>query len=242
MGIGSNLKSLRDASDLSQEDAARALNMTRPAYKQLEDGIRDPSMSELNAISELFGERVETLTGTSSGMRKIIPNDKIADGVNKIKYKNVILYLAREVGARPNVGETVFYKLIYFIETLALKRNGAGIVGEQFWKRQYGPVPVSFQAITNEMIRGNELDCVRGIYFTYMQTKYLPRVEVNGLSQDDKIMIDIIIEKLGHESATSLSNLSHEDAPWIEATDDGIINLELISKTNGAASVRMGRI
>lgn len=59
MGVGKNLTNLRKASGLSQEDVARALNITRPAYKQLETDGREPSMVELNAISELFGIRVE---------------------------------------------------------------------------------------------------------------------------------------------------------------------------------------
>lgn len=241
MGVGKNLVNLRKASGLSQEDVARALNMTRPAYKQLEVDGREPSIAEVNAISELFGTRVESLTG-SLLLQPLITNvDGIEKDVDKIKYKNLILHLAGKVGAWPNVGETVFYKLIYFIETLSYFKNKKTITGERFYKYPYGPVPASFKALTKEMIESNELDQVQGRYFTYMQTKYLPRVEATGFTPEEKEIIDSIISKLGGESATYLSNLSHEDRPWLDAEDNDYVDLSLILDTDPESSKKMGR-
>lgn len=244
MGVGKNLVVLRKAAGLSQDDVARALNMTRPAYKQLEVDDREPTITEVNALSELFGVRVEDLTNDSLFHQTIlsITNwDGIEDSVDKIKYKNLMLYLAAKVGAWPNVGETVFYKLIYFIETLAYSKNKKTITGERFRKLQYGPVPASFQTLTRDMISGGELDKVQGRYFTYMQTKYLPRIEATGLTPDEKAIIDSIISRLGSESATYLSNLSHEDKPWLEAVNNDYVDISLISDTDPDASKRMGR-
>lgn len=243
MSFGRNLASLRerDGKRLSQDDVSQALGMTRPAYKQLETGEREPTMAELKAISELFGVRVEVLTGSSPINDKDVLSDGVESGVDKIKYKNLVLYLAGTIGAKPNVGETVFYKLIYFIETLAFQKNGKGIVGERFFKMQYGPVPASFQSITREMLNNNELDRVQGRYFTYMQTKYLPRVEATGLTHEEKEIIDTIIDRLGDESATYLSDLSHEDRPWVDAQDGDYVDLALIKDTELDASKKMGR-
>lgn len=246
--IGKNITSLREASKLSQEDVARALNMTRPSYKQLETGQREPSNAELKAISELFGVRTESILASNSKMDEtlkelyaLLDSDNVADSVDKIKYKNLILYFAEKIGALPNVGETVFYKLIYFAETLSLHRLKQPIIGEQFVKRQYGPVPKSFRTITNKMIADNELDKVIGRFYTYMQTKYLPRVESSGLTADEKSVADDIIRLLGAKSATELSDLSHQDSPWIDAKDDEIIDLNLISRTPTDIALSMGR-
>lgn len=244
MGVGKNLINLRKSSGLSQDDVARALNITRPAYKQLEVDDRDPSMAEVNALSELFGVRVEMLASMSPIQQVLtaITNwDGIEDSVDKIKYKNLMLYLANRVGAWPNVGETVLYKLIYFIETLAYSKHRRTITGERFRKLQYGPVPASFRALTQEMINSGELDRVQGRYFTFMQTKYLPRVAATGITPDEKEIIDSIINKLGGESATYLSNLSHEDAPWLEAKDNDYVDLSLIQDTSPESTKKMGR-
>lgn len=239
MSFGKNLESLRKKVGLSQEDVSQALNMTRPAYRQIETGEREPSMVELKAISELFGVRIDSLN--SNLVDQVVSEDGVASGVDKIKYKNLILYLAQKVGARPNVGETVFYKLIYFVETLARLNLQSGISNESFYKMQYGPVPVSFRAITQEMMAANELDKVTGTYFTYMQTKYLPRIQATGLTESERKIIDTVIETLGDKSATELSDLSHMDRPWIEGEDRKIIDLNLISETDAESSQKMGR-
>lgn len=239
MSFGENLASLRVWAGMSQEDVSQALSMTRPAYKQIETNEREPSMSELKAISELFGVRIDSLN--SNLVDQLPQEDRVANDIDKLKYKNLILYLAERVGARPNVGETVFYKLIYFVETLARINLGSGIANESFYKRQYGPVPVTFRTITQEMIDANELDRVQGKYFTYMQTKYLPRIQAAGLTEQEAGVINTIIAVLGDKTATELSDLSHMDRPWIDAKDGEIVNLTLINKTDNEASQRMGR-
>ena len=226
---------------MSQDDVSQALDMTRPAYKQLETNDRTPTNAELIAISELFGVRIEALLGSEPLTDDaLIKAGTIANGIDRVKYRNIILYLAQEVGARPNVGETVFYKLIYFIETLARMRLGKGIINEQFYKMQYGPVPASFSTITREMIDANELDRVQGRYFTYKQTKYLPRVEATGLTDEEQEVIDRIISVLGDKTATELSDLSHKDEPWKQA-EGGLVDLSLISETEPEQAIKMGR-
>lgn len=248
--VGKNIENLRKNAPqkLSQDDVARALNMTRPAYKQLEDGTREPTNAELKAISELFGVRTESLLSTDSEFDELLKelyalldDDSVVSTVEKMKYKNLILYFAERIGALPNVGETVFYKLLYFAETLALHKLKKPIIGEQFVKRQYGPVPKSFRTITNKMIADNELDKMMGRYYTYMQTKYLPRVESSGLAPEEKSVADDVIRLLGTKSATELSDLSHQDSPWINAKDGDVVDLNLISNTPAEYAALMGR-
>lgn len=240
MGFADNLKESRLNAKLSQEEAAQAISMTRPIYRQLETGERQPTLKELKAISELFGQRIEVLIGQNS-IDPDLPDNRPMNDVDSPKYKNLILYLAQKIGAQPNVGETVFYKLLYFTETLSLARNNKVIVGEKFYKMQYGPVPASFKPITEEMISANELDKVQGKYFTYMQTKYLPRIVSTGLADNEVEIVNEIVERLGSKTATELSDLSHKDAPWIETADGDVIDLSLIEKTENRWSYEMGR-
>ncbi|QQS18171.1 hypothetical protein IPL68_06065 [Candidatus Saccharibacteria bacterium] len=46
---------------------------------------------------------------------EIIPRD-IDPQTNPEKLREVLLYVLGKVGAKPNVGETVLYKLLYFID------------------------------------------------------------------------------------------------------------------------------
>ena len=239
MTFGANLSDLRKKVGMSQDEVSQALGLTRPAYKQIETDEREPSIAERRAISELFGVRIDSLRSDISDQ---VREGKLAtDELDKIKYQNLILYLAQKIGARPNVGETVFYKLIYFIETLSRSQNGKGITNESFYKMQYGPVPISFQSVTEEMINRNELDKVTGRYFTYMQTKYLPRMQFSGLSQDDLNIIHEVINTLGDKTATELSDLSHMDKPWIDAEIGDTLELDRIKNTDSSWAKLMGR-
>lgn len=60
MNFATNILHLRKRAGLSQNDLARALNITRPAYKQVEVADREPSVEELKRISELFGRIAST--------------------------------------------------------------------------------------------------------------------------------------------------------------------------------------
>ena len=241
MNFATNIHNLRSRSGLSQDDIARALNITRPAYKQLETNEREPSIAELKNISELFGQRTEDLISKNMILQDESENDSFADGLNKMKYRNLTLYLVQKVGARPNVGETVLYKLLYFIETLSYSKKRDSITDEKFIKMQYGPVPVSFRALTDEMVNNNELDKVKGRYFTYMQTKYLPRISSTGLTAEEQAITDKVIDTLGDMTATELSDLSHRDEPWKRAQEGKIVDLSLIEFTSLEHAAKMGR-
>jgi uncharacterized phage-associated protein len=75
-----------------------------------------------------------------------------------------------------------------------------------------------------------------------MQTKYLPRIESAGLTDQEKKLIDEVIVALGDKTATELSDLSHKDRPWIDAEMGAPLDLSLISKTNELYASMMGRL
>ena len=91
MGFGKNLINLRNNANpkLSQDEVARVLGMTRPTYKQLETEERIPSNAELQAISELFGIRTETLLDPNAN---IVVNAAPVGGVELTRLNIEILF------------------------------------------------------------------------------------------------------------------------------------------------------
>lgn len=53
--IGGKLRTLRKGRKLSQEEAARRLNITRASISNYETGRRSPHLSELKRIAEFYG-------------------------------------------------------------------------------------------------------------------------------------------------------------------------------------------
>lgn len=54
MSFKHRLKSLREDRDLKQKDVAEALDMTRAAYSNYEQGIREPDIALLVKIADYF--------------------------------------------------------------------------------------------------------------------------------------------------------------------------------------------
>lgn len=56
-----NIKALRVARDLRQEDVAKILGISLNSYNNKENGRRDFSLQEANSLAELFGYSIEEI-------------------------------------------------------------------------------------------------------------------------------------------------------------------------------------
>src|SRR5665811_2454349 len=59
-------------------------------------------------------------------------------------FKNVLLYILERCAGKPNVGETVLYKLLYFSDFNYYELYEEHLSGARYRKLPYGPVPVSY--------------------------------------------------------------------------------------------------
>ncbi len=104
------------------------------------------------------------------------------------KFREVLLYILDQVGAKPNVGETVLYKLLYFIDLDYYEKYEQQLMGLEYIKNHHGPTPKSFRKIIEEMIKKDEIEQVESEYFDYEQKKYLPHrsPDLDKLSGEEK--------------------------------------------------------
>ena len=63
------------------------------------------------------------------------------------KFKEVLLYIIKKVGAKPNVGEAVLCKLLYFIDFDYYEKFEEQLIGAIYIRNHFGPTPVEFPAI-----------------------------------------------------------------------------------------------
>ena len=123
------IKELRNNTDSSQQDVADAIGIARATYASLEADRRPPNLDEINALAKYFQiSPAELINGQVNFVQEpvvpynfiqaddeILPRD-IDPQTNPEKLREVLLYVIEKVGAKPNVGETVLYKLLYFID------------------------------------------------------------------------------------------------------------------------------
>lgn len=228
------IRDLREQSGLSQQDVADAIGVARATYASLEAGRRDPDLGELKGLSRYHEVSIGELIGDKSAdaveepaveyRRESTKGDiqprEIDPKVSTEKLREVLLYVLNKVGGKPNVGETVLYKLLYFIDMDYYENHNRSITGLTYIHNTYGPSPVrDFQAVVEDMRAHDELGIVETSFFNNKQRKYLPQVvpDLHELSASEIKHIDDVLMRLGDKNATELSDLSHKDTPWIVA-------------------------
>jgi len=223
------IQQLRKKNNLSQEFLASKIGVSRPTYMQVERGERDLTIVEAQKLAEIFSIPFEDFLAGKSPERRVVleaessvkettkPEIRISVPQQNVKkFKEVLIYLLEKVGARPNIGETAIYKLLYFIDFDYYEKFEEQLIGARYIKNHFGPTPVEFKKITDQMIKKGELEKIKSRYFQHEQKKYLPRRTANLkiLSAQEIQHIDEVLARLAWKNASELSDYSHSDTPW----------------------------
>ncbi len=231
--IGKRITELRKMKGLSQEDLARSVKISRSSLAQIELGNRSVDILELQKLSLVLEFSLDDFMSKDFPARKDVEvkDEKKAKKVEERisvptlqvnKFKNVLLYILERCAGKPNVSETVLYKLLYFSDFNYYELYEEHLTGAKYRKLPYGPVPHKLDTIIGQMIEKGQLQRVKTDYHGYPQIRYLPLVkaDLTELRASEKEVIDRVIDQMSDWSATSISDYSHKDLPW-EVTDEG---------------------
>ena len=250
--IGQRIMELRKTKGLSQEDLAKSIEMSRPSLAQIELGNRKVSVTEFFHLSLVLGfsldeflspdfKTEETIQDEQSkieeksDLRISIPDLKVE------KFKNVLLYILERCAGKPNIGETVLNKLLYFCDFNFYELYEEHLTGARYKKLPYGPVPQKSDAIINQMIEENQLSRIQTAYHSFPQTRYLPlkKADLMQLSAAEKMVIDNVIQQMSDWNANKISDYSHLDIPWLATNDNDYISYNLAFYRELPYSVRV---
>ncbi|SDF78673.1 Transcriptional regulator, contains XRE-family HTH domain [Pedobacter terrae] len=231
--IGERIASLRSKKGISQEDLAKSIAISRPSLTQIELGNRGVSLIEMQKISIALGFSLDdfmtkaflsnqSLQPSGTSQEKVTSERVSVPTLNINKFKNVLLYILERCAGKPNVGETVLYKLLYFSDFNYYELYEEHLTGARYKKLPYGPVPQKLDAIISQMIDANQLQRIKTEFKGFPQKRYLPleKADLTGLKASEKDVIDKVIEQMSDWSATAISDYSHKDLPW-EVTEEG---------------------
>lgn len=249
--IGQRITELRRIKGLSQEELAKSIKISRPSLAQIELGNRGVDILELQKISSVLAFSLDDFVSENFSASQALPlneekktkKEKERISVPKLqlnKFKNVLLYILERCAGKPNVGETVLYKLLYFADFNYYELYEEHLTGAKYRKLPYGPVPQKFDAILGQMIEKGQLQKVKTEYHGYPQTRFLPleKADLSELRASEKEIIDRVIEQMSDWSAAAISNYSHKDMPWLASKEGEEINYELAFYRDAPYSVR----
>jgi len=250
---GRIVKELRGGQGMSQQELADLLEIPRPAVSAIESGARKVSSDELVRLAEIFQVSVDFLVGLEKKPRVTLPKAKSKARTKRAKeirinvpqknlekFKEVLVYILGVIGAKPNIGETVLYKLLYFVDFDYYEKYEEQLIGATYIKNRFGPSPVEFQEIIEQMIADKEIERLVVPYFDRPQKKYIPlrHPDLSKLSAPEIQLIDEVLGRLSDMGARQISEYSHHDIPWITAEDGARIDYEAVFYRTPQYSVR----
>lgn len=248
--LGARIAKLRNIKGMSQEELASIIGVSRPSLVQIEGGNRNVKVPELKNLAETLNFSMDEIMSDNFDVVTYIDNidnkeeqTKMRISVPEVnidKFKNLILYILERCAGKPNIGETVLYKLLYFSDFNYYELYEEHLSGATYRKLQNGPVPLKVDAILKNMVDSEQLKSFKTDYYGFKLKRYIPLVNAdlkmfNGAEIE---VVDKVVDSLSNMSATDISHYSHEDMPWKASKDMEQIDYELAFYRTAPYSMR----
>lgn len=254
--FGKFIQQQRTKQSMTQACLASELGISRPTYLQIERGDRELTISEARKLAAIFDMPLENfLAGNEPKNPEVIiqcanKERKIQNQEKRIsipkekadKFEQVLLYILAKIGGKPNIGQTVLYKLLYFIDFDYYEKFEEQLIGATYIKNHYGPTPVMFATFIERLETQGKVEKIKSKFYKHEQTKYLVNPELpldlSVLSAQELAHIDWEIDRLGNLTASQISALSHLDTPWVAAKEREPLEYEHVFYRPAETSVR----
>lgn len=132
------------------------------------------------------------------------------------KFSELIVYIARRLGPEAALGRVKLAKLLMASDFGAYERLGRPITGATYEKWEQGHLPRELVLADRDLEAQGAISIQEEEYFG----KKLKRVtahrdpDMSTFTEDELAVAEMAIQHLGHETATRLSELSHQELGW----------------------------
>lgn len=171
----------------------------------------------------------------------------MADGAefNRRKFEELVIYIARRLPPEAALGRVKLAKLLMLSDFTAYMRSGRSITGATYEKWEHGHLPTELIMTEKDLLGGEVLNMETVDYFGKKLKHITARRDPNmaDFSEDELAIIEGVLRFYGHESASYLRKLSHDELGWKLASDHEPIpyNTVFLSKTGPTeADIRRG--
>jgi hypothetical protein len=132
------------------------------------------------------------------------------------KFRELILYVARETEADPKCGKTKLYKILFYSDFWAYSKLGHSISGQEYQKLKNGPAPLRALPEIKEMLAAHLCAWATRDYFGRQQQKLLALREpdLSEFTGEEVAIVQEVIRILWHFDSAEVSDLSHRFIGW----------------------------
>lgn len=216
MGFGANQWRLYEEGEMPSESNARSIAAVRSKavfLEYLKASRHDLGESTYNRIMRKVAD--VPLHVDFSGQSE-------ANGfqvTDKFRQAQIASYLLKPLS------ETFFAKmnkLLFYSDFVSYKRRGVGMTGLIYKADRFGPVPERYSYLYSTL---PTIDTRESQSFAYTGTVVdATSDDFSLITEEDKEILDYVLETFGDYSASKISEYSHREQAWINHKDDrGII-------------------
>ena len=136
--------------------------------------------------------------------------------LDKEKYKAAFLYISNKLGKIE--GRKKSYKIFYYLDFDFYEAYEKPFTGDVYKKLPMGPAPIYLDGIVEELCQEGKISIKKTklspVYENDMFV-YTPLSNTDyPFSDEEKKMLDRIVEKYGNLTGSDLEKLSHSEAPF----------------------------
>lgn len=144
------------------------------------------------------------------------------------KFEELIVYVAHRLGPEAALGRIKLAKLLMHSDFIAFRRLGRSITGATYEKWEHGHLPRELLIAQRDLeaTGGIEVESVDYYGKTLKQITARRDPNLGEFSEDEIAIAEGAIRLFGHESATYLSQLAHQEPGWILSDDHAVIPYE----------------
>jgi antitoxin SocA-like protein len=147
----------------------------------------------------------------------------------EVKFKELVKYISHECVDDPTYSLIKLLKILFFSDFESYGRYGVPITGMRYRKLPYGPVPVDFPRLQEELLRDKEIKIHSRRIYEFSSQRLIPLTEPNldVLEARHIAIVDGWIRFFWNKKATEISEYSHGKA-WKIAQDSELIPYEAV--------------
>jgi hypothetical protein len=133
-----------------------------------------------------------------------------------LKFKELIIYIARAEEGDPSFGATKLNKILFFSDFLAYGRLGAAITGAEYQRLQFGPAPRQLPPVQKALEKEKAAVLQERWQYTQAQKRLvaLRPPDLTRFSAPEIKLVDEVIEVMRQFNAIEVSALSHLERGW----------------------------
>lgn len=215
--LANKVRELREEANLTQDQVAEKLGMSRATYIAVETGKRDLSASEITDIATMYEITMPELFGQKR---------------NNLKFMQMYFYILSKF--KDGIPKTKLAKLLYFADFRSYYENLEPMSGVYYVRRQYGPLADCFLYLTDLLYDSGKISVDKLPEGAFMIKSKSFTQSYDLLSDAEKKSIDEICELWRDKSTKEIVNYTHEQKPWASCRDGEYIPYELIIQEDPA--------